>query len=262
MPRNVIHQEQGNQSAQATGQKNETEEKQGQDNVIVPGRTILHLNPIGDQDGTAQEHERPAAECHRPQKFVREDLVGPHRRTEEKRCLRRREQAAVQDDAGGKNQEHGQGDEKHVEDPHHDAHIERHAPAARALQLLKAEVTNDKQTSPDEQAAQQNGGDADQGSSQQHAQVVAQQPPAQPLKEQELVDFHDIVHVRLPSALSKTEALARNFLASASGSLYNSRADISGTLQRCLFGQFQKYFFEGAVHGGLFTEGVETAAAD
>src|SRR5205823_6304455 len=73
-------------------------------------------NPaVRQQDRTAEQAERPAAERDRSLVFVSEHLICRGRRAEKESRLRRREETAVENDAARKEEHDGQRQKKHVE---------------------------------------------------------------------------------------------------------------------------------------------------
>src|SRR5262249_6994389 len=100
-----------------TGNKNEGQEV-AQENQIEPARS-QPIDAVRDHHRAAQQQKTPAAERNGFLEFVREDVVGPSRRRQQKRGLGRAKQGTVQDQSRGKDEHHEQRHEKQAKQVAH-----------------------------------------------------------------------------------------------------------------------------------------------
>src|SRR5439155_10128703 len=112
--RSVMDDQQAQERPERAGQQHESQEEQRQEDIEEPGHG---KDPaIRQENGRAQQDERPAAEGDRALVFVSEHLIGGGRRTEQESRFGSGKEAAVEDDPARKDQHDRQGQKEHVKD--------------------------------------------------------------------------------------------------------------------------------------------------
>src|SRR5205823_964117 len=115
MPGQQVDDAQAGHRANGAGHKQKAQKKQWQDGIVVPGRAVANLDAVGDQDRTAEQDERPAAERDSALEFVSEYLVLRDRQRQQVLAFARCKQATIEYNPGRKDQQQRERQKEQVE---------------------------------------------------------------------------------------------------------------------------------------------------
>src|SRR5579883_1082862 len=180
--RHVAYEQQTPRRRYGTGQEHIAKQIQRQERIEVP--RYAGNETIANEDWHAENDESPRTERHRRLKLRRKDVIGTRWRTEQKPRFGTREQARVENNAGGENQHRAEREKEQIKERFDNGPLEGNLVHGQFVEQIQTDAERERRN---DRARCQHRKQPDTSALDRSAQVVAEKPHPQPTEDRALI---------------------------------------------------------------------------